>query len=148
MKNQQSESVSKSLFNLLNQKVKAINKKSNLRKLEENELNDIKALDVVLGVYSCRDNDNNEFLVYKIFVVSDVLIKGSYKSYNIISNSLLAKNKDKEVTKKVNIYNHQNEIFINTFIEFIKNKLNEENIKPGEYILQGLKLCDLLEIEI
>ena len=147
MKNQQSESVSKSLFNLLNQKVKAINKKSNLRKLEEKELNDIKALDVVLGVYSCRDNDNNEFLVYKIFVVSDVLIKGSYKSYNIISNSLLAKNKDKEVTKKVNIYNHQNEIFINTFIEFIKNKLNDDP-KPGEYILQGLKLVDLLEVDL
>jgi len=145
----QNETISKSLLHLLNEKVKGISKKSNLKTLNDNDIKDLKGLDVVLGVYECRNELNNEiFLVYKIFIVSDVMIKGSYKGFNLISNQLLSKNKDKQVAAKVNIYHQDNQKMYNTFIEFIKNKLNEEELKPGEYILQGFKLIDLLEIEI
>lgn len=142
--------ISKNLFDLLSQKVIKVNKKSTLQQLKENDFKELKNFDIILGVYSCKNDNGDAFLVYKIFISSDAMIKGSYKEFNLIANALLSKNKDKEkVQAKINIYNQQdNEKFYNTITEFVKNKLNEDDIKPGEYILQGLKLADLLEIEI
>jgi len=146
----QNQAISKNLFDLLNQKVVKVHKKSTLIELKENDLKELKDLEIILGVYRVYTDNNDAFLVYKIFVNSDLMIKGSYKEYNIISNALLNKNKDKEnISNKVNIYSNQdNQKLQNTIIYFVKNKLNEEELKPGEYILQGFKLIDLLEIEI
>jgi len=139
--------ISKNLFDLLNQKVQKVNKKSYLKELKE-ELKDIKSLGIILGVYNVKDDDGNNFLIYKIFVESDLLIKGAYREYILISNALLKKNINKEVASKINIYNaNNNEKLIQTFIEFVKNKLDGD-LKPGEYILTGFKLGDLLEVEI
>lgn len=143
-------SISKGLFDLLSKKVIKVNKKSTLQQLKENDIKELKNFNIILGVYSCKNDNNDAFLVYKIFISSDAIIKGSYKEFNLISNALLSKNKEKEkVTAKINIYNRQdNDKFYNTIIQFVKNKLNDEDIKHGEYELQGLKLADLLEIEI
>ena len=139
--------ISKNLFDLLNQKVQKVNKKSYLKELKE-ELKDIKSLGIILGVYNVKDDDGNNFLIYKIFVESDLLIKGAYREYILISNALLKKNINKEVASKINIYNaNNNEKLIQTFIEFVKNKLDGD-LKPGEYILSGLTLGELLEVEI
>ena len=150
IKQKNNQTISKNLFELLTKKVVKVNKKSILITLKKEEIKDITGLDVIMGVYSCKSEDGNTlFTVYKIFVVSDALVKGSYNEYNLISNALLQKNKDKKVSNKINIYNNQNnEKYLNTFIEFLKSKTNTDDIKPGEYILQGLKLGDLLEIEI
>ena len=139
--------ISKNLFDLLNQKVKKVNKKSTLQKLDAKDLKTIEHLEVMLGVYAVEN-----IVIYKIFISADILIKGAYKQYNIISNALLNKNKDKKekIAPKINIYNNQdNGKFYNTVIQFVKNKLNEnDDLKPGEYILTGFKLGDLLEVEI
>ena len=137
--------ISKNLFDFLAAKVVKINKKSTLQPLKDIE--DLQNLQVVLGVYNIS-NETGTFTVFKIFVESDAMVKGSFKCWNIISNALLAKNKDKKVAPKINIYNqNDNNKFYNTIIQFVKNK-NVNDIQPGEYILQGLKLGDLLEIEI
>ena len=149
IQNDAGASISKNLLELLNEKVTKVNKKSTLTALNQNDIKDLKNLEIILGVYRVfNDNKAESFLVYKIFVPSDAMIKGSYREFNLIANALLSKNKDKKVTAKINIYNQNNEKFTTTIIEFVKNKLNEDDIKPGEYILQGLKLGDLLEIEI
>ena len=149
IKQKNDQTISKNLFDLLNAKVSKINKKNSLIELKENDLKELKDLEVVFGVYSCKNIEGETFIVYKIFIVSDLLVKGSYKQYNIIHNSLLTKNKDKKVSNKINIYNNQNnEKYLNTFINFIKSKTNTDDIQPGEYTLQGLKLGDLLVIEI
>jgi len=139
--------IAKNLFDLLNQKVKKVNKKSTLQKLDAKDLKTIEHLEVMLGVYAVEN-----IVIYKIFISADILIKGAYKQYNIISNALLNKNKDKKekIAPKINIYNNQdNGKFYNTVIQFVKNKLNEnDDLKPGEYILTGFKLGDLLEVEI
>jgi len=141
-------SISKNLLNLLSEKVVKVSKKSTLIQLKENDIKGIKDLNLIFGVYECK-NEDSTFMVYKIFVNSDLMIKGSYKEFNLIHNALLTKNKDKKVSEKINIYNSSNhQKFITTVIEFVKNKLNENDIKHGEYELQGLKLGDLLEIEI
>lgn len=146
-----SQEISKSLLRLLNEKVTKINKKSLLKELKEQDIKDLKSYEVILGVYKIEDSNGN-FLVYKIFISSDLQIKGSYKEYNLIANALLTKNAGREkIAAKINIYNSiNNNKFLNTFVEFVKNKLNieDDDLKPGEYILQGLKLGDLLEIEI
>ena len=142
-------SISNSLLHLLNEKVKGISKKSTLKTLQLDDLQELKNKEIILGIYSCQ-NESSTFLVYKIFVNSSILIKGSYKEYNIISNALLLKNKDKEnITQKVNLYNNKNnKVFYDTLIQFVKDKINDGDLKPGEYILKGLLLGDLLEIEI
>ena len=143
------QAISENLYGLLEKKVSKISKKSTLQMLQLDDLQELKNKEIILGIYSCQ-NENETFIVHKIFIDSDIMIKGSYKQYNIISNALLQKNKNKEkITQKVNIYNNQdNEKLCNTFVEFIKNKLNEDNIAPGEYLLAGLKLQDLLDLEI
>jgi len=142
------QAISKNLYGLLEKKVSKISKKSTLQQLKENDIQELKNHNIIFGVYSCKNELNDDaFLVYKIFIQSDLMIKGSYKCWNIIANALLTKNKDKEVASKINIYNQQdNAKLLNTFMQFIKSKTNED-IKPGEYILAGLKLGDLLEIE-
>ena len=144
--------ISQSLFDLLNEKVKAINKKSTLQRLLEKDIKELKSLEIVVGVYSCKDDNNNDFLVYKIFIISNLLVKGYHKEFNLISNALLSKNKNKDkerIAAKINIYhNSNNQLFYDTIIKFVCNKINEEDLKQGEYILEGLKLGDLLEIEI
>jgi len=150
IKQKNDQTISKNLFELLTKKVSKINKRNNLKALNQNDIKQIKDLDVILGVYSCSGDDKEIFLVYKVFISSDLLLKGSFKQYNLIANSLLKKNQGRDkITPKINIYNNvNNESFLNTFIEFIKNKLNQENLDPGEYEMQGLKLGDLLELEI
>lgn len=144
-------SISKNLLKLLNEKVQTIKKNSFLSQLKKEEIEDLINLEIILGVYRVfNDNEAESFLVYKIFVPSDALVKGAYKDFNLIANSLLKKNQNKEKTAtKINIYhNTNNNKFYNTIIEFVKSKMAVEVVSPGEYILQGLKLGDLLETAI
>ena len=149
--NIQNETISSNLLALLNQKVQTIKKNSFLTQLKKEEIKDLMNLEIILGVYRVfNDNEAETFLVYKIFVPSDALVKGAYKDFNLIANGLLKKNQNKEKTaSKINIYhNINNNKFYDTIIEFVKSKIAVEELSPGEYILQGLKLGDLLETAI